>query len=924
MNQSPLSQMPFMPRRILACIAAIGITAGATAQTTTSTINFDTPGNWIQGALAFGSYSNHGYAESAWSFTSTNTIRNGNGAQDGFPGALGTYSWRLRDGTGSQFLATYTEAMTVSAFGFAVRRWDGSPDPSYTVEYSVNGGLDFTDTDLIINNEFLESSSNWKTLSFTLPEPVAVAANQFLVRVTRVTGERIMIDDFQWTFVPSADETAPSIVSLSPSNGLTAALTNTALTIQYNEPVIAGTSGALTVRKTSDNSVVETITLPSEQVSTNGPNGIVRLSSLLDTSTSYYVDVDAGFFTDAANNPAPAVSGATEWTFTTEAPDTTGPVPTAFVPATGATNVRIEAAEIKITFDEPITYNEEAAPIEVRTVEGDVLIEELDALSSSADVTSANELTILILDPLVLDYETEYYISVPAGTVEDSLGNDNLAFGAPASSKPWTFTTLLEPTPPSVVINKYANTASGGATDLIELLVIGNETPGSTLDMRGMIVKDFSSSMSGDGGGKFEFADNPLWQSVPVGTLIVLDGGTTSSDTDAADFKIAAGLRDTALFVSSTANSFDIATTEMIMIKAAGSDAAGVTGGIHALAAGTAGTLFNDFLGPKLIATDTTGTALAVIANNSNSELADYSGTDATGAVTASTLKFGAANNTTNAAYITQLRGILPGDGDGAVTLANVSEGSHLTGSPVFGSGLSEQSAALTLNATLPGASISTVSIQVPEEFGIPSIATLSGPGAGSAEATITGQSVSITGAAATVDDALVVTITGLQAPVPPEEDYGNYLFSISTAASGGTLSPIGRSPAALVAIPISKLRATNSNGVPLAFGEQVAVDGVITAVNFNTSTTLAAIQDTTAGLALFNNDTSPSPFARGDRHVVYGTVVQFNGLTQLNFSGFVNLGTTTEPEPIVLTVPELLAAAEQYEGSLVTLENLS
>ncbi|MFZ9936686.1 MAG: lamin tail domain-containing protein [Luteolibacter sp.] len=111
--------------------------------------------------------------------------------------------------------------------------------------------------------------------------------------------------------------TNPIIVSLNPENTFADVLTNTALVITYDEPVIAGSSGSLTIRKTSDNSVVETVTLPSAQVSASNSAGIVKLSALLDAGTSYHVDVDAGFFTDAATNPAPAISGATEWAFTT-------------------------------------------------------------------------------------------------------------------------------------------------------------------------------------------------------------------------------------------------------------------------------------------------------------------------------------------------------------------------------------------------------------------------------------------------------------------------------------------------------------------------------------------------------------------------------------------------------------------------------
>src|SRR5947209_18715679 len=75
----------------------------------------------------------------------------------------------------------------------------------------------------------------------------------------------------------------------------------------------------------------------------------------------------------------------------------------------------------------------------------------------------------------------------------------------------------------SVVVNKYQN--SGTTADIVELLVIQD-----SLDMRGMILKDFSSNMANDGGGKYQFTTDALWSSVPAGTLIVLRNNNSAAD----------------------------------------------------------------------------------------------------------------------------------------------------------------------------------------------------------------------------------------------------------------------------------------------------------------------------------------------------------------------------------------------------------
>lgn len=203
----------------------------------------------------------------------------------------------------------------------------------------------------------------------------------------------------------------------------------------------------------------------------------------------------------------------------------------------------------------------------------------------------------------------------------------------------------------SVVVNKYQN--NGISNDTVELLVIQNN-----LDMRGMILKDFSSNMGNDGGGKYQFSNNALWSSLPTGTIIVLRNNGTTADTTigGSDYNLDVGLANTTYFTN-VGGSFDIAQTEMVMIKAAGSGAAGVTGSIHALAGGTAGAQFTAAPAPKLRATQQAGTGEFVYANNSTQSLTDFNGTDATGAAT--NLTFGAGNNANNTAYINSLRTVL-------------------------------------------------------------------------------------------------------------------------------------------------------------------------------------------------------------------------------------------------------------------------
>jgi hypothetical protein len=204
--------------------------------------------------------------------------------------------------------------------------------------------------------------------------------------------------------------------------------------------------------------------------------------------------------------------------------------------------------------------------------------------------------------------------------------------------------------PPTIVINKFENTA----VDVIELLVVGNGTPGATVDLRGMLIKDHSSSNVNDTGGKYVFTSDTLWQAVPAGTLIVLTLDATATDANVDGFVVRVGLKNPTYFTPGT-GTMDLATTEMVMIKASGSLEAGSVGMIHALANGSPTATQTAAAGsPKLVSS--VGNAGVIYASNPNSTIADYNGSSvALGA--AGTIPFGSANNMANAAFIAGLRG---------------------------------------------------------------------------------------------------------------------------------------------------------------------------------------------------------------------------------------------------------------------------
>ncbi len=209
--------------------------------------------------------------------------------------------------------------------------------------------------------------------------------------------------------------------------------------------------------------------------------------------------------------------------------------------------------------------------------------------------------------------------------------------------------------PLDVAINKFLN--NGATDDTVELLVVAGGVPEAAVDLRGMILKDFSSAMSGDAGGKVVFKDHALWSAVPAGTLVVLTAGTSAAeDFDDSDFVLRVNLGNTACFDSAAAG-FDISNTDMLMVKKSGTGVEGIAGGMHALAAGAPGSQFSAFTGNKIAAPAAlAGNSTVAYIPNSNSTLADFCSPAA--AATGEGLATGSGNTAENSTFINTLRGV--------------------------------------------------------------------------------------------------------------------------------------------------------------------------------------------------------------------------------------------------------------------------
>ena len=113
------------------------------------------------------------------------------------------------------------------------------------------------------------------------------------------------------------DITPPTISSLLPADNATGVNTTFTAIITFSEAIQKGT-GIITLKKVSDNSVVQSFDVTMATVTVSGSAAYFDVSGLA-YNTDYYFEIPSGSFNDLSNNAFGGTSGATAWNFTTSA-----------------------------------------------------------------------------------------------------------------------------------------------------------------------------------------------------------------------------------------------------------------------------------------------------------------------------------------------------------------------------------------------------------------------------------------------------------------------------------------------------------------------------------------------------------------------------------------------------------------------------
>jgi len=226
-----------------------------------------------------------------------------------------------------------------------------------SLDYDQDGGWDYTldiknGSNVIsgstalqdIGNTVYSHSTASASLTTGTPYVITFAAR----RPTTVVDNKynyMAIDNVSLSL--ASDVVNPTLSSSSPADNATGVAVDANIVLNFSEAVDVE-SGNITIKKTSDDSTIETIDVTSGQVTGTGTTAItINPGSDLSGETEYYVLVDATAFDDAAGNSYAGISSTTALSFTsvdTEVPTITG------------TTVAADNTTISVTFSEAV-YN---------------------------------------------------------------------------------------------------------------------------------------------------------------------------------------------------------------------------------------------------------------------------------------------------------------------------------------------------------------------------------------------------------------------------------------------------------------------------------------------------------------------------------------------------------------------------------------
>lgn len=274
---------------------------------------------------------------------------------------------------------------------------------------------------------------------------------------------QLMAAVFMQNQAAHAAASGPVLYGTYPQDNATGIPPSANFVMTFDENVAkGGGSTAITIKRVSDNTVVESIPLATTdnrvQIGSTNRNVVtINPNTVLANDTEYYIVVDQGAFVNMSNGAAFAgITSATAWNFRTgnAVPDNTPPVldTQALLPAhqgqaSWETTLTLPFSKIVYASSGAVTIRNQST--------GEV--QAIPVVSEHVTGSGTNTIVVRPADTLLPD--TTYQVTMNAGAFQDAAGNNTAAIAAGS----WIFTT--QPSPLAITSLSPANGAVNVAAD---------------------------------------------------------------------------------------------------------------------------------------------------------------------------------------------------------------------------------------------------------------------------------------------------------------------------------------------------------------------------------------------------------------------------------------------------------------------------
>lgn len=274
---------------------------------------------WKRGGVAISGATTSSYllvsADLAAMITVTVTATNTAGNASATSAAVGPVTNPV---VGGMTLA-WTSAYTVYDPVFTLTFYDAAVGDVLTLQIDDNSdfsSLYASDANTLDSAEIAAGTITYAGITTLLPGVTYYAR----VKMTRAAVDTYSNTVSQTMYI---DSVAPTVMSFVPADNATSVAVGVELVVTFSETIVMGT-GTISLKKTSDNSTVDSWNVATAVGSTAGKVEIIggttlhmHLTSNLANTTEYYVVWPAGVVKDVAGNNVAAQSSTTIWSFTT-------------------------------------------------------------------------------------------------------------------------------------------------------------------------------------------------------------------------------------------------------------------------------------------------------------------------------------------------------------------------------------------------------------------------------------------------------------------------------------------------------------------------------------------------------------------------------------------------------------------------------